>query len=90
MLDNLGIELDEDHQDLQDLDDNERVNLFEEAKKAKLSQGGHTMTQDELKELNGLGAITGVDNLGDLLSDFVAGGGQVIGLGPGETFSMGI
>lgn len=87
MLDDLGMGLDEDHQDLQDLDNNEKVNLFEEAKMAQL-QGG--FSQEEIDELNEIGADEGVGNLGSLLSDLLAPGGQVIGIGPGETFSMGI
>ena len=77
MLDNLGLGLDEDHQDLQDLDNNEKVNLFEEA---KLAQGGHVLSDDEIDSLNGLGEETGVDNLGDLLRGLLAPGGQIIGI----------
>ena len=79
MLDNLGIGLDEDHQDLQDLDNNEKVNLFEEAKMAQL-QGGHVLSDDEIDGLNGLGDETGVDNLGDLLRGLLDEGGMIIGI----------
>ena len=74
MLDSLGIDLDEDHQDLQDQDDNERVNLFEEAKKV---QGGHVMSDEELDALED---ETGVSNLGNLLRGLLDEGGMIIGV----------
>lgn len=84
MLDSLGMGLDEDHQDLQDQDKNEKIDLLATA------QGGHSLSEEELKSLDGLEDITGVSNLGSLLADFVKGGGQVIGIGPGESYTFGI
>lgn len=88
-LRDIGIDLDEDHKDFQDIDDLEFVDLTDPKNQLiRKSQDGHVLTEEELKDLDGLEDMTGVPGLGSLLSDFVKNGGQVIGLGPGESFTM--
>lgn len=86
-----GIDLDEDHKDFQDMDDLEFIDLTDPKNQlVRKNQDGHVLTEEELKDLDGLEDMTGVPGLGSLLSDFVKNGGQVIGLGPGESLTMGI
>ena len=87
-LRDFGIDLDEDHKDFQDMDDLEVVDL---TKPQNLkNSGSNGFSQEEIDDLNAIGAGEGVNGLGNLLSDFLARGGQIIGLGPGESLTMGI